>query len=249
MLRIMSYNIDSGIGTDKCFDPMRSMKVIQDCSPDVVALQEVPKCRPPRADVLSSACDSQSFDYVQEASAALGLNGIFGSSLGDFFGNGILSKFTMEEVTKLVLPFPAEAEPRIALVVKINAPTPFYMIATHLAYQGEYDGDDEGRALALQAIQDFIEKEHLAPVVLAGDLNAGPDSPALEFLKQNWDITNFTKPIQPTAKTGKYGWMQIDYICTYPKGAFQCDNFEVIDNYGPSDHYPVAAEVELVVEK
>ena len=66
------------------------------------------------------------------------------------------------------------------------------------------------------------------------------------FHAGKWDIANDLEAGLPTAKTGKFGWMQIDFICGYPKGAWFFRRFERINALGKSDHYPVVAEIEFV---
>jgi exonuclease III len=39
------------------------------------------------------------------------------------------------------------------------------------------------------------------------------------------------------------GWRQIDFICTYPKGAFEVKKLTFVENLLASDHRPVVAEL------
>ena len=240
-MKIVSYNINSGKGADQVCIPENSMKVLKKENADVIALQEVAAFRP----------ECPPVDYLKEAEKFLGMDSAFGKTLdfanGGTFGNGILSSMPIEIQDIFPLDFPEEAEARKALIVKVNTEKPFYMVSLHLAYQGEFEGDDEARKAALKKLENFLIEKKYFPVILAGDFNNGPDSPAISSMRENWDIVNdMTTPPSPTAKTGKYGWQQIDFIMSWPKNAFVWKNFTVIDSYGASDHYPVSGEFELI---
>ena len=236
---IMSFNVASGVGTDLKFAPERTVELIRRVAPDAAALQEVAVCRPNQPPV----------DFPELAARMLGCHSVFGRTLdfknGGQFGNAVLSRLPLEVVEVFPLPVPSGAEPRAALIVKVLTEKPFYLISLHLPYQGECPDDDAVRRDLLAVLQKRIEEKSYFPVLLAGDLNNPENSPALRFLRKKWDIANDPAPALPTAKTGKFGWMQIDYICGFPKGVWCFRRFGRIDVLGPSDHYPVAADVEL----
>lgn len=241
-MKIVSYNINSGKGADQICRPEESMKVLEKENAAVIALQEVASFRP----------ECPPVDYLIEAEKYLKKNTAFGKTLnfenGGEYGNGILSEYPMQIMEVFPLDFPADAEPRAALIVKILAEKPFYMISLHLSYQGEFEGDDARRALALEKLENYVQEKGYFPVIAAGDFNNAPHSEAISFMRKNWNIANDAQKgaYTPTAKCGKGGWMQIDYIMSYPKGAFQHKGFAVIDSFGQSDHYPICAELELV---
>jgi len=238
-MRIISFNIDSGVGTDLQFAPERSLEVIRSAAPDIAALQEVAVCRPNRPPV----------NYPELAGRTLGLHTAYGKALdfdnGGQFGNAVLSRFPLELTEVFPLPVPENAEPRAALIVKVLAEKPFYLISLHLPFQGECPDDDIVRKDLLSLLQKHLEEKSYFPALLAGDLNNPEHSPALESLREKWDIANDSGPALPTAKTRKFGWMQIDFICGYPKGVWNFRKFERVDALGASDHYPVLAEFEL----
>ena len=238
MIHITSYNIDCGVGIDLQFNLMRSLHALKSLSADIISLQEVPIDHP----------DYPSHDYPSEAEKYLQCNGCFGRTFhfrnGGKFGNLLLSHYPLELIENFPLPVPREIEPRSALITKIKAKKIFYMIALHFPFQGECENDNELRLQLMTELQQHIVEKQYFPVILAGDLNNNETSPVLEFIRKSWDIANDCSDALPTAKTRKFGWMQIDYICSYPKGAFSCKYFKREDEYGASDHYPVTAGFE-----
>ena len=97
---------------------------------------------------------------------------------------------------------------------------------------------------AIDLIAD-VGLEGLARVdVLAGDLNATPDSQPLRTLREEWqsategqaDMLTF-----PAVKPER----QLDYILARPKGRFAVRSVKVINEHVASDHCPLFAEVAV----
>jgi len=102
------------------------------------------------------------------------------------FGNAILSRWPIEHLETVVLPAP-EGKPshRSAMAARVMTPSgPWVVVVTHLAWQ--YNESelrerqlDEVTALARRHRSD---DENAPPVVLAGDLNAQPESDEIRRL-------------------------------------------------------------------
>jgi endonuclease/exonuclease/phosphatase family metal-dependent hydrolase len=75
------------------------------------------------------------------------------------------------------------------------------------------------------------------PIVLAGDLNATPQSKPIVSLKEKWTIATADSGLltYPSAKPVK----QIDYVLFRPAGRFRVVEAGVIDERVASDHRPV----------
>jgi endonuclease/exonuclease/phosphatase (EEP) superfamily protein YafD len=82
------------------------------------------------------------------------------------------------------------------------------------------------------------------PMILAGDLNATPDSAAFRSLAGIWNVATAGPALltYPSAKPTK----QIDYVLYRPAGWLRATAAAVIDEPVASDHRPVVAVFELI---
>lgn len=127
-IKLMTYNIHAGTGLDGVTDLHRIASVIRNSGAETVVLNEV-DCKTSR---------SGQIDQLAVIAEDLKLNHLFGKAIlfaGGEYGNGILSRYPIEKVELLTLPIPADEEGRSALIVKICAEKPYYVIATHLPYR------------------------------------------------------------------------------------------------------------------
>ena len=244
-LRVMSYNTQSGFAKGReVHNYLPQAEHIASYNPDVVALQEVSINHP----------FGEKIDYPELVAKYLGMNYCFGKALNyvDYFpdcdgvyGVAVLSKYPVELVDKIMLPVPEGIEPRVALVTKIAAPTPFYMISTHLSYQGEFPNDTNSRVDQLETVFAYLKERQISPVILAGDLNSQPQDNSIDALRRDFEVFNDGRSDKPTAESSKYGWVQIDYISASPKKQWKCENFFVGNDCTASDHYAVIADLEI----
>lgn len=121
----------------------------------------------------------------------------------------------------------------------------FRMVNTHLDHVGTL-----ARKLGLTQILNHLQQVQLcpdAPVIIAGDFNATPESEEMAVFNDYPGYTDATKGIGVTY----HGYLRpevsvcIDYI--FIKGAVACDHVEkwtdVENGVCLSDHYPVCAEL------
>lgn len=244
-LRVMSYNVQSGFANGRqIHDYIPQAAHMASVNADVIALQEVAIRHP----------HGKPVDYPAAVAEYLGMEYVFAKALdyADYFpgsegcyGVAILSKYPVRHIASLMLPVPDKIEPRAALITQIAAPTPFYMISTHLSFQGEFDGDAAARVEQLQIIFNCLDANSLYPAILAGDLNSQPQDAAIDCLRKKFDVFNDGRCSLPTAKSSKFGWVQIDYIAAAPQSAVKCLNFFRGDDCTVSDHYAVIADLEI----
>ena len=128
-LRIVSYNMRRGLGTDNRTDLRRTTALLANCRPDIVGLQEVDR----------NVRRSDQTDQPQTLATALDMHVEFGSFMeydGGQYGLAILSRFPVEHTERFRLP--AGNEPRVALLVTVRLPDgrPLTIVNVHFDWVG-----------------------------------------------------------------------------------------------------------------
>ncbi len=238
-LRVLCYNIHYGQGTDGNYDVPRLARVIAAVKPDLVALQEI--------DV-----GVRRSGRVHQARWLAELTGMavrFGPTQhyeGGLFGNAVLTRLPILDVAIHPLPYTeATAEqvtyPRGAIAVTVRAPDnqPLRFVSTHFQHNVAED-----RLAEAAEINRLFASDDAIPTILAGDINAPPDSPPVNELLQQWTnaIDDTASPSVPAGKPNA----RIDYIFYRPASAFELLDTQVIAEPVASDHRPVFAEFEMV---
>ncbi|MGE5610234.1 MAG: endonuclease/exonuclease/phosphatase family protein [Bacillota bacterium] len=234
-LRVLTYNIHIGIGTDDRLDLPRIAQVIRQCNPDVVAVQELD----------NRTTRTQSIDEPAELAKLTGMRVQFGKTIdlkGGQYGIGILSRWPISQPELHPLPQVGQREPRVALAATItpdNGIAPFLFICTHL----DHAADEQNSLPQVRVIDDlFANRDTRA--ILAGDLNKSPNTQTIRQLCQSWTNAtaggdHFTIPAtQPTH--------QIDYILYRPTTQWRVVEAKVIGEPMASDHRPVLVVLEPI---
>jgi endonuclease/exonuclease/phosphatase family metal-dependent hydrolase len=221
-LRVLSYNIHHGEAMDKKFDYQRLAKVINDLSPDLVALQEV--------DVGTERASGA--DQAALLGKLCKMHHAFGQAMpyqGGQYGEAILSRFPIEKTLVHPLPYQFEEEPRSALEVRIDPRGigPMAFVGTHLCHQ-----KSENRLQQTHRISQRFSKQEGGPVILAGDFNARPGSEPMKVLFD----AGWTDAVAPRSV--------IDYVLLRPRGPWKVKEVTVIDERVVSDHKPVLVVLE-----
>ena len=228
-IRVMSYNVRNARGMDNNVDYQRIADVITGVSPDVVALQELD----------SVTNRSGGVDVLSRLAALSAMYPAYSASIqydGGKYGIGVLSK--QKPLSWKRIPLPGREEARSLLMVEFNN---YVFCCTHFSL----NEDDRHASVNIidQAVRDFDK-----PVILAGDINATPDSPVIEAFKKDWiiltDTRQFTFPSDKPNRT-------IDYIFGYvPKDyTYSVWKTSVISEPVASDHLPLFADVQLKTAK
>ncbi|MDA0588736.1 MAG: endonuclease/exonuclease/phosphatase family protein [Planctomycetota bacterium] len=238
-LRVLCYNIHYGQGTDGEYDVARLAKVILKQKPDLVALQEV--------DV-----GVKRSGRVHEARRLAELTGMavrFGPTQhyeGGLFGNAVLTKLPILDVHIQPLPY-TEATPEkvtyprgaIAVTLKGHDGKPFRFVSTHFQHNIAEDRLAEAKAIN----EHFAGEDDAMPTILAGDMNATPDSEPIKTLLTRW--SNATdEPAAPSAPSINPK-SRIDYIFYRAAPHLKLTHAEVIADEIASDHRPVLAVFEV----
>ena len=236
-LRVLCYNIHYGQGTDGKYDIQRLAAVIIKTQPDLVALQEV--------DV--GVKRSGRIHEAQRLSELTNMEVRFGPTQhyeGGLFGNAVLSRLPILDVSIHPLPY-TEATPervtypRGAILVTVQGSNgkPLRFISTHFQHNVAED-----RLAEAKAINELFANGEV-PTILAGDMNATPDSAPIQELLKKWSNAS-DDPLAPTAPS-QNPRSRIDYIFSLSSSQLQVLDAKVIVEKVASDHRPVFAEFGL----
>lgn len=226
-LKVVSYNIRHGQGTDGKIDLERLAKIIEKENPDLVALQEVDKnCK-----------RSGNVDQAAELGRLLKMEHAFGKFMGyqgGEYGMAVLSRFSIAKVVRHQLP--EGAEPRCALEVKVTPKgwsEPLSFIGIHLDWtKGNFRPKQVAKLVDLKGA-----------VILAGDFNAERGSATLKILGDSgWKIL---REISINTFPAEKPTHEIDFFIG--RGLPEFTYIErVIEEKVASDHRPITAEISFL---
>lgn len=231
-LKVMSFNIHYGTLTTGEFNISKAAEVIKNNNPDVVLLQEVD----------NKTKRSKRKDLATELACKTDMAPIFGKSIsyqGGAFGNAILTKYPVMKSEVHLLPFVAGTEQRSVLeaLISINNDEVIRVASTH------FDHLEDNRLRVKQS--EYLNKilNDSIPTVLAGDLNAPPNTEEIGVFRKDWNFSfkdsAFTFPSEEATK-------KIDYILTRPLGSWKLVKAEIIKDSITSDHFPILTTLELL---
>ncbi|MDA1274007.1 MAG: endonuclease/exonuclease/phosphatase family protein [Verrucomicrobia bacterium] len=223
-LRVLTYNIHHGEGTDRKFDLERLARVIMSTEPDVVALQEVDR----------NTARASGVNQASMLGKLTGLSSVFGKAMhfdGGEYGEALLSRFPIDQVKTHPLPYRFGQEPRAALQARItptNGLPSFLFVGTHLCHQSEETRTDQTR----QIDRLFLSEKDNLPIVLAGDFNARTGSAPMNVLLENrWLDASSPKS-------------RIDYVLVQRNAPWKIVDVTVLNEPIASDHDPVLVVLE-----
>jgi endonuclease/exonuclease/phosphatase family metal-dependent hydrolase len=229
-VRVLCYNVHHCEGTDGKLDLARIAKVVRASDPDLVALQELD----------DRTRRTGGVDQAAELARLTGLHAKFGKAIdfqGGGYGQAVLSRFPIREATVHPLPGMPGRETRIALEARLTIDgRDLSFVTTHLDHQ--LAAERERQVAKLNELFAAADR----PVILAGDLNATPDSKAFAALAAKWaDATAgrglLTIPVEKPAE-------QIDHVLFRPAGRFRVAGAAVLGEPVASDHRPVLVVLE-----
>lgn len=233
-VKLATYNIQIGRGMDRRYNIERTVEALRRIAAETIVLNEV--------DVGTKR--SFGVDQASYLGEKLKMNSVFGRASdrpGGVYGNAVLSVYPIEKLAVLDLPA-TPRESRSALVVKICAPKPYYVVATHLSYEQKPEVEKQ-RLKSIDLIAGYVRQKKLSPVLFCGDLNSKFNSPVISKVQKcGFRIVNDLsgKMLSYPAKKPS---VLLDYICVYPADAARTVDCRVLDEPLASDHRPVRAEL------
>lgn len=237
-LRILCYNIHYGQGIDGKYDLQRLADVIKGTRPDLVALQEV--------DV--GVKRSGRIHQARRLAELTGMAVRYGPTQhyqGGLYGNAVLTRLPIQDVVIQPLPYTESTPervtyPRGVIAITVCGPDgkPLRFISTHFQHNVAED-----RLAEAKAINKLFGRDDKMPTILAGDMNAVPDSDPIRELLKRW-LNATDEPASPTAPS-RNPTSRIDYIFYRPASMLRVSHAEVIEESMASDHRPVLAVLEM----
>jgi endonuclease/exonuclease/phosphatase family metal-dependent hydrolase len=160
-MRLMTYNIHKGVGTDGRYRLERVIAVIEAEAPDLICLQEVDR------NVRRSRRDDQPALLAEKLGAAASLYQLNVPRGEGGYGNLLLSRWPLRETRQVSLSYKRRA-PRGAQLVVVETPEgPLHLVHIHFGLSSR-----ERRWQAGQLLEhaNFQAWSHL-PTLIAGDSN------------------------------------------------------------------------------
>ncbi|RJX18731.1 MAG: endonuclease [Desulforudis sp.] len=225
MLRIVTYNIRHGLGIDGMVSLERTAQTLAILRPDLVALQEVDRCR----------ARSGFTDQARNLAVALEMLFVFGENrryhrIGAY-GNAVLSRFPILEYRQTLLPSKKEQRGLLEVWIECNEQL-LRFGCTHLGLNRE---ERTGQVAAIMQHMERIKE----PVILAGDFNCQPQAGELEPLLRVLREVSADPALCPTFPSTQPR-VRVDYI-------FVSEQFNPVSVQIPeslaSDHLPLCAGV------
>jgi len=218
-LRIGTFNIDGGVGTDDKLDLDRTADVIHGC--DIVALNEV-----------HSAARGESDDQAAQLGRKLGMAELFAPVerrwWRDDFGSGMLTDCPVLHWQRFPLSGPKANSNRNLLLVRFGfAGRSLNVLISHLDRHSDHDGE-------LRAVGElFLSLE--PPAVLMGDLSAVGSDSGIQRLCTTPGVVDVCATIPNLDPQHHNDWIFLRGL--------KCVNAGLIDKHA-SDHAFFWADVE-----
>lgn len=247
-IRVVTYNIHHGEGVDGQFDLKRIANRLLAVDPHIVALQEVDQ----------GTRRASGVDQPAELAKLTNMEVVYGRNIdydGGGYGTAILTKLPVRkhEQVKLKSFYESTAnhpEQRGVQVLELgdeDGPGLLFL-NTHF----DYRPPDDERMAAAKTTNELVAKRGDELAILAGDLNAPPESRPIEELRKEWKVAGLqseAKPANalplltfPSDKPNRW----IDYIMMRPADKWEVVEVRVLDEPVASDHRPLLAVLRRV---
>ena len=253
IIRVLTYNIHHAEGTDGRIDSARILDVIGESGADIVGLNEV---HHPTQTLMNGQ------SLLAGISEALNMHYAFGAALprgGPLappfpYGNAVLSRFPLSQVSSFLLPTCSEREVRglLSADLEIRGATALTCYVTHLENR-----NGQVRQIQIEALLAIIAQRGDHPHVVVGDYNCeasqgthSNDSSAVSHMidkgyadaqaRAGNDGIATSPSFDPSSR--------IDYVWLSPglgASVVECAPWRSTLSAVASDHFPVLAVLEL----
>jgi endonuclease/exonuclease/phosphatase family metal-dependent hydrolase len=254
-VRVGTFNIHHGVGTDGALDLARTAAAIAGLDADLVGLQEVDRNWAGRSGFADQATDlANSLDMHMAFGASLtrggrrrddkphGQYGRYGQ-----YGNVVLSRFPIRHAQTTLLPRPRGGEQRALLDTEVAVDgVVLRFLVTHLHHLMR--SERMAQAERINAIiTGGTRTVDQTPTVLVGDLNSAPGSAEIrtltEHLVDTWAGDGHEGGNdQGRTYSAQTPFVRIDYVLA--SSDIAVDRVRVLTT-DASDHLPVAADLRL----
>jgi endonuclease/exonuclease/phosphatase family metal-dependent hydrolase len=241
-IRIMTFNIHHGKGTDGLVQIQRIADVIRQIRPDIIGLNEVDQTFHARSDFI---------DQPKQLAVQLGMEYAFAPAIDSEYspdsqqkggyGNAILSRFPIRSFEAVRLSAGSEArEPRILLHGKMDVnETPVNIFVTHLSLNPWHHRKQTSEILSVTSSCNH-------PHVIMGDWNMRPQSRPWRVITASGYQDSWASKGVGAGATFPSGrpFLRLDYI--FASSHFEIQRSEV-SPFLPdaSDHLPVWSELQF----
>ncbi|MBM7854817.1 endonuclease/exonuclease/phosphatase family metal-dependent hydrolase [Desulfohalotomaculum tongense] len=228
-VRVLTYNIRHGVGTDNRLSLERIAWVIYSSGADICGIQEVDKWNP-----RSGMCNQ-----AKRIAELCGMDYVFGPNIHlagiAFYGTAVLSRWPIVDFCNYKLPGKGESRGLLKAEVKIND-VKISFFNTHLGL------DQDSRIKQAKYIKEIIDIKE--PVILTGDLNEQAGGKAVKILLKDGFLKDCLPCKSRTVNTypSHSPTEKIDYILADKK--WHVKWARVISSRA-SDHLPYLAELVL----
>lgn len=222
-LKLMTYNIKNANGMDDVCNFQRIANVINNASPDVVAIQEV-----------DSMTKRSGQKYVLgEIAERTQMHAYFAPAIdfdGGKYGIGLLTR--QVPVRLQTIPLPGREEARALILAEFED---YIYCCTHMSLT------EEDRMESLKIVKSFTAP-YKKSLFLAGDMNAEPESDFIKELQKDFQLLSNPKQHTYPAPEPKE---TIDYIATLKSNAngFALISAQVLNEPMASDHRPILVKL------
>ncbi|MFD1032746.1 endonuclease/exonuclease/phosphatase family protein [Metaplanococcus flavidus] len=240
-VKIMSFNISSGLRLDGRLDLELTASVIEEADVDIAGLQEVDQNFSERSDFV---------DQIKWLANRLNMHAAFGPNVTanatgernqeQAYGNAILSRHPIQsyrnhQLKKLESEKESEQRGLLEAIIEIEG-IPIAFFTTHLSLK------EKQLAHNVEELLEIIRQEEM-PAILTGDFNANPDNPHMLRIADELNNVFGTTALHPITykKQGDHG-KRIDFI-------FSSEHWRVLSadkiETEASDHRPIFALLQL----